>query len=83
MSGQTLGLFGTVFGAYHWWLSVATDRAATTGTVMIAVLPLILGIQLLIQAFSMSVAASPGAAETAEYVRSLIASGAVTWAKGS
>jgi hypothetical protein len=42
--------------------------------VMIAVLPLVLGLQLLIQAFSLSVAASPGAAETADFVRLLIRS---------
>jgi hypothetical protein len=40
---------------------------------MVAVLPLILGIQLLVQAFSMSVMSSAGARETSEYVRILIA----------
>jgi len=72
--GSLLAAFGAVFGAYHWWLSVASGAVATTGTVMVAVLPLILGLQLLIQAFSMSVAASPGAAETAYFVRRLIRS---------
>lgn len=67
--------FGTAFGGYHWWRSIASDVPATTGTVMIAVLPLMLGMQLLIQAFALSVASSPGAAETAGYVRSLIARG--------
>ena len=75
LSGLALGLFGAVFGAYHWWESVVTGNAATTGTVMIAVLPLIVGIQLLVQAFSMTVAASPGASETADYVRYLIRAG--------
>lgn len=72
--GTLLVAFGALFGAYHWWLSVVTAVAATTGTVMIAVLPLILGLQLLIQAFSMSVVASPGAAESAEFVRVLVSS---------
>jgi dolichol-phosphate mannosyltransferase len=72
--GILFALFGAAFGAYHWWLSVSTGTVATTGTVMIAVLPLVLGLQLLIQAFSLSVAASPGAAETADYVRLLIRS---------
>ncbi len=72
VAGTLLAVFGAAFGAYHWWLSVHTGTAATTGTVMVAVLPLVLGIQSLIQAFSMSVSASPGAAETADFVRRLI-----------
>jgi glycosyltransferase involved in cell wall biosynthesis len=43
-------LFGFLFGIYHWYLSSITATVASTGTVMIAVLPLILGSQLLIQA---------------------------------
>lgn len=73
--GLLAGAFGIVFGGYHWWLSIDMGVPATTGTVMIAVLPLMLGTQLLIQAFALSVSASPGAAETAAYVRSLIARG--------
>ena len=82
ISGLVLALFGAAFGGYHWWLSVVSDHVATTGTVMLAVLPLILGIQLLVQAFSMSVSASAGAEETAEYVRRLIASGEVSRVRG-
>jgi hypothetical protein len=48
--GCALSLFGVAFGAYHWYLSIHTSVVATTGTVMLAVLPLILGSQLLIQA---------------------------------
>lgn len=73
IAGLALALFGACFGAYHWWLSVATGQVATVGTVMIAVLPLVVGIQLLVQAFAMEVSISPGASETAEYVRRLIA----------
>lgn len=75
LGGLALSLFGAAFGGYHWWLSSATGHVATTGTVMIAVLPLIVGIQALLQAFTLSVAASPGAAETAAYVRELISHG--------
>jgi len=64
-------LFGALFGAYHWWLSVATDRVASTGTVMIAVLPTILGFQMLLQALLIEVGDSPGAAETREFMRYL------------
>ena len=50
VSGLVFSLFGLVFGIYHWYLSSITNTIASTGTVMIAVLPLILGSQLLIQA---------------------------------
>lgn len=72
IGGIVLTLFGVLFGAYHWVLSAITGNVASTGTVMVAVLPLILGIELLIQAFSMSVLSSPGAPETARFVRELI-----------
>jgi glycosyltransferase involved in cell wall biosynthesis len=75
IGGLAASLFGAAFGGYHWWRSIQSGIPATTGTVMIAVLPLMLGIQLLIQAFALSVSASPGAAETAAYVRTLIARG--------
>jgi hypothetical protein len=73
--GVVATAFGAIFGGYHWWMSLDTGVPATTGTVMIAVLPLMLGAQLLIQALALSVSSSPGAAETAAYVRSLIARG--------
>lgn len=82
LGGFTLSLLGAGFGAYHWWLSMATGRAATTGTVMIAVLPLIVGIQAMLQAFAMTVVNSPGAQQTEEYVRMLIAGGQLS-ANGS
>lgn len=73
--GVTLCAFGAVFGGYHWYVSATTGVAASTGTVMLAVLPLIVGIQLLIQAFSMSVLSSPGSRETAAYIAHFITSG--------
>jgi dolichol-phosphate mannosyltransferase len=74
-SGTLLILFGLVFGAYHWWLSDVTRRPASTGTVMIAVLPVIVGVQLLLQAFAIEVHDSPGAAATRELVHDLIVRG--------
>lgn len=41
---------GAVWGGYHWWRSIQTGVVATTGTVMLAVLPLILGFQFLLGA---------------------------------
>ncbi|MDE2515220.1 MAG: glycosyltransferase family 2 protein [Rhodospirillales bacterium] len=48
--------FGVGFGALHWWRSVASGIPAATGTVMLAVLPIILGVQLLLQAAAFDVA---------------------------
>jgi glycosyltransferase involved in cell wall biosynthesis len=53
--GTILTLFGTGFGLYHWYLSLITGKIASTGTVMLAVLPFILGSQLLIQAMSVDI----------------------------
>jgi hypothetical protein len=67
--GFVFTLFGTLFGLYHWVQSSSSGIPATTGTVMIAVVPLILGIQMLLQALSLEVQSSAGASETREYAR--------------
>ncbi len=46
--GMLFLTFGCVFGGLEWYRSVATGEPATTGTVMIATLPIILGFQLLL-----------------------------------
>ena len=53
--GAFFMLFGTCFGAYHWVKSIHTGVVATTGTVMIAVLPIIIGFQLFLQAIVMEI----------------------------
>ncbi len=50
--GMLFILFGFVWGIVYWRLSQATGIPATTGTVLIAVLPIILGVQLLLQVIS-------------------------------
>ena len=52
--------FGAVWGAFHWIASIRTGVAASTGTVMIAVLPLIMGFQMLLQALVLDIQNSPG-----------------------
>jgi dolichol-phosphate mannosyltransferase len=47
--GICFSVFGFFFGLYHWYLSSITNTIASAGTVMIAVLPLVLGSELLIQ----------------------------------
>jgi dolichol-phosphate mannosyltransferase len=48
--GSILGLFGSIWGGFWWRASILTGRPASTGTVMLAALPFILGFQLLLQA---------------------------------
>lgn len=52
LTGSLLLGFGIVFGAYHWHLSATTGQYASTGTVMLATLPVILGVQLLLNALN-------------------------------
>ncbi len=46
--GVMLCLLGAAFGALRWWHDTATGTPATSGTVMLASLPVIIGIQFLI-----------------------------------
>ena len=57
--GFLLGLFGLIWGVWHWALASGAGVAATTGTVMIAVLPIIVGVQLLLQALTLDIANVP------------------------
>lgn len=53
--GFVLVAFGAIWGAWHWALGSEAGVPATTGTVMIAILPLILGTQLLLQAITLDI----------------------------
>jgi glycosyltransferase involved in cell wall biosynthesis len=55
-------LFGTIFGAYRWFESIKSGITASTGTVMLAALPIILGVQLLISFLSFDIGATPSMA---------------------
>ncbi len=59
-SGLPLLVFGGIWSLYHWYRSVATNIVATTGTVMIGALAIILGFQLLLQAAVLDVQNEPG-----------------------
>jgi len=48
--GIPMVFFGTLFGLYHWIIASASELQTPTGTVMLAVLPIILGVQFLLQA---------------------------------
>lgn len=51
--------FGTAFGGFAWYESVASGQTASTGTVMIATLPIILGFQLLLSFLGFDMANEP------------------------
>lgn len=57
--GSLLLAFGTVFGGIRWYQSIQLGVPATTGTVMVAALPVILGFQLLLAAVSLDVMSVP------------------------
>jgi len=57
--GSLLMVFGLVFGAIEWWHSVMEGAPATAGTVMLAALPLILGVQFVLSWLAFDVAAEP------------------------
>jgi hypothetical protein len=59
MLGLLLLSFGTLWGLYHWYISIAYQYVATTGTVMVAMLPFILGFQLLLQAIVLDIQNTP------------------------
>jgi len=55
VTGIPLVAFGFLFGLYHWVQSSRGGVLTSTGTVMLAVLPMILGFQLLLQAVVLDV----------------------------
>lgn len=59
VTGMAALLFGVIWGALHWMISIQSGVPATTGTVMIAVLPVILGVQLLLQAATLDIQSVP------------------------
>lgn len=52
-------LFGFLFGVLAWWESAAFGVAASTGTVMLSALPIIVGSQLLLSFLNFDMANSP------------------------
>jgi dolichol-phosphate mannosyltransferase len=61
VAGSAMMAFGGVFGVREWVRSVETGVAATSGTVLLAALPVILGFQSLLAALSFDVVNVPSA----------------------
>lgn len=59
MMGLPLLAFGVCFGAIHWWRSAVDLVPSTAGTVMLAALPTIIGVQLLLSWLNFDVASEP------------------------
>ena len=57
--GIALSLFGAVFGMLHWFAAGSGAAPATAGTVMVAALPIIVGVQLLLSFLNFDVQLEP------------------------
>jgi len=57
--GLPMLMFGAVFGFYRWYVAVEYGVDNPTGTIMLSVLSIILGIQFLLQAISIDIANIP------------------------
>jgi len=57
--GVLLGGFGTVFGSYHWIVAAQSGSAATAGTVMVAALPILVGLQLVLSFLATDISNTP------------------------
>ena len=57
--GILLLLFGLVFGIGHWFESAQSDVATPAGTVMLAALPVIMGVQLILAFLAYDIASVP------------------------
>jgi hypothetical protein len=57
--GLPLFLFGLIFGSVEWFQYASRGVPAPTGTVMLATLPVILGIQFLLSAISIDLQSVP------------------------
>jgi hypothetical protein len=59
VAGLPLFVFGLIFGIWHWVERMGTLTPTPTGTLLLAALPLVLGFQLLLQAWVMDIANVP------------------------
>ena len=57
--GMLLLAFGSIFGLWKWYESISSGAVTSTGTVMIAVLPVILGFQMLLNFLAFDMANEP------------------------
>jgi glycosyltransferase involved in cell wall biosynthesis len=59
LSGIVFCTWAVIFGSWSWWRSWETGIVASTGTVMLTVLPFILGFELLLHAMLLDIYSTP------------------------
>lgn len=59
LAGSLLTAFGLIFGGIKWWEAAQSDVTATMGTIMIATLAVLLGVQFLVQAINFDIQTTP------------------------
>lgn len=59
VSGVALTLFGSAFGLQNWLARAGTGEPTPTGTIVLALLPLVVGLQLILQAIVMDIGSVP------------------------
>ncbi len=57
--GSAMVAFGFIFGSIHWYHAIISRAPTPLGTIMLAALPVIAGIQLLLAFFAFDIASSP------------------------
>ncbi|RMF98767.1 MAG: glycosyltransferase family 2 protein [Gammaproteobacteria bacterium] len=57
--GALLLGFGVIFGSVKWWQAIETQQAVTAGTVMLAALPTLLGVELLLAFLNYDIGSQP------------------------
>jgi glycosyltransferase involved in cell wall biosynthesis len=69
LAGIGLLLFGVSYGSWHWWQSFSTGQVAATGVIMLAAMPVLIGLQLLLAFLSYDIASVPRNALSSQGVR--------------
>ena len=57
--GMGLLLFGATYGGWHWWQSISSGQTAATGVIMLAAMPVLIGLQLLLSFLAYDIASVP------------------------
>lgn len=70
--GAAMLLFGLIYGISHWISGAQTGIAATSGTVMLAAMPVLLGVQLILAFIGYDVSSTPRRAVHAKLGRSAL-----------
>lgn len=59
IAGTALLAFGSVFGSWHWWLSASTQVRAPLGTIMVATMSVLVGLELVLAFLAYDIANVP------------------------